>query len=168
MFPVSYCNNNKGDTVLFLFQNGVDSGDYLHFFAVTMEWKLLQWGLPRGFGDRWHCSKMWRQSFSDSLTADKSWKKKGDNLRQRQSIFTLDKATCFRFAFCDSDVVTRQRDTFVTTPINIKLLSRSRYLVSCCHVMVQKGRLVCWRVTAFSAKCETWSLSSLVHRCLIK
>ena len=99
MFPVSYCNNNKGDTVLFLFQNGVDSGDYLHFFAVTMEWKLLQWGLPRGFGDRWHCSKMWRQSFSDSLTADKSWKKKGDNLRQRQSIVTFDKATCFVLLF---------------------------------------------------------------------
>ena len=111
---------------------------------------LFEWLSRCCFGDRRHCSKVWRQSFFNSPTADKNWQKKGDNLRQRQSIFTLDKATCFRFAFCDSDVVTRQRDTFVTTPINIKLLSRSRYLVSCCHVMVQKGRLVCWRVTAFS------------------
>ena len=27
--------------MLSLFQNGVDSGDYLHVFAVTMEWKTF-------------------------------------------------------------------------------------------------------------------------------
>ena len=65
-------------------------------------WMGYKRGLPRGFGDRRHCSKMWRQSFSDSPTADKNWQKKGDNLRQRQSIFTFDKATCIHFAFFES------------------------------------------------------------------
>ena len=37
----------------------------------------------------------------------KTNRKKGDNLRQRKSIFTFDKVTCFRFAFFDSDVFTR-------------------------------------------------------------
>ena len=69
---------------------------------------------------------MWRQSFSDSPTTDKSWQKKGDNLRQWHSIFTFDKATCFCFPFLDSDVITRQRDSFVAKvykPIN------------CCHAV---------------------------------
>ena len=67
--------------------------------GYSLIWTSKGRGLPRGFGDRRHCSKMRRQSFSDSPTADRNWKKKGDNLRQRQSIFTPDKATGFRFAF---------------------------------------------------------------------
>ena len=41
---------------------------FLHRFSM----KYHSWGLPRGFGDRRHCSKMWRQSFSDSKTGDKN------------------------------------------------------------------------------------------------
>ena len=44
-------------------------------------------GLPRGFTDRRHDLKMWRQSFLKTPTADRNWQKKSDILWQRQYIF---------------------------------------------------------------------------------
>ena len=91
--------HNQIVNLCFLFPTATTTRVIQCSFCSKMEWtvgttftcplwlwngKLLQWGLPRGFGDRRHCSKMWRQSFSNSPTADKSWKKKGDNLRQRR------------------------------------------------------------------------------------
>lgn len=64
-------------------------GAITSMYCIQSKRRCSWWGLPRGFGDRWHCSKMWRQSLSDSPIADKNWQKKGDNLRQRQAIFEL-------------------------------------------------------------------------------
>ena len=62
-----------------------------------------KWGLPRGLRDKRHCVKMWRQFVSKVPTADRSWHERGDNLRQRQSIFHFDKATTALFFF-DGDM----------------------------------------------------------------
>ena len=104
----------------------------------------------------------------------KTDRKNGDNLRQRQTIFTFDKAIMDSLCFfrkrslchggcgtgCDSNVVTWQRDSFMTTR---QQTITGHYKVNkpfnCCHAVgllfpaimsSYKGRLGCWRVTALS------------------
>ena len=121
----------------------------------------------------------------------KTDRKNGDNLRQRQSIFTFDKAIMDSLCFfrkrslchggcgtgCDSNVVTRQRDSFMTTR---QQTITGHYKVNkpfnCCHavgllfpaIMLScKGRLGASLLFQFScAKCESSSPSTVLHRCL--